>query len=280
MVLFNDQARSAPGDVPRAVFAVGPEVVTAEIGHPPHHHRKAQMIYTAEGMVTCEVAKGMWMVPPKSALWVPGGMEHSMRPFGEVNVYILLIDPELVPSLPRECCTVTVSPLLSELLKEIARLPILYDETEATERLIHFMLDQLVVAPVERLHLPMPGDPRLQWIARALLDDPADRATIGQWAKRVGMSERSLFRLVPLETGMSFGRWRQQFQIMFALERMAEGHAVQAVAYDLGYESASAFITMFKKVLGQPPAQFLASRKANGLAAQGFAQSSEHIVHA
>ena len=36
---------------------------------------------------------------------------------------------------------------------------------------------------------------------------------------------------------------------------------VQAVAFDLGYESASAFITMFKKALGQPPAQYLANRQ-------------------
>ena len=63
---------------------------------------------------------------------------------------------------------------------------------------------------------------------------------------------------------MSFRRWRQQFQVMFALERLAEGHSVQTVAFDLGYESASAFITMFKGVLGKPPANFLASRRLNG----------------
>jgi AraC-like DNA-binding protein len=66
---------------------------------------------------------------------------------------------------------------------------------------------------------------------------------------------------------MSFGRWRQQFQIMFALERLAGGEAVQTVAFDLGYESASAFITMFKKALGQPPARYLAARHAQGVAA-------------
>ena len=75
------------------------------------------------------------------------------------------------------------------------------------------------------------------------------------------MSERSLFRLVPEETGMSFGRWRKQFQILLALERLSQGEAVQTVAFDLGYETSSAFITMFRKVLGASPARYLAARR-------------------
>jgi AraC-like DNA-binding protein len=256
-VLFN------PNDIPRAVFAVGPEIVTDGFEHPPHSHRKAQLLYISQGMISCEVAKGLWMVPPQCALWVPGSMQHSMRAFGVVNVYVLLIDPELIPQLPRQCCTVTVTPLLRELLIEVARLPLLYDEDAANERLIHVLLDRLVTSPLEKLHLPMPSDPRLRKIAAALQTDPATRATVGQWAKRIGLSERSLLRLLSEETGMSFRRWRQQFQITFALERLAEGRAVQTVAFDLGYESASAFITMFKRVLGKPPASFLASRKAH-----------------
>jgi AraC-like DNA-binding protein len=143
---------------------------------------------------------------------------------------------------------------------------LLYDEDDAADRLIHVLLDRLIAAPIEKLHLPMPSDPRLRKIAAALQADPATRRTIGQWAKLIGLSERSICRLLSDETGMSFRRWRQQFQIMFALERLAQGHPVQTVAFDLGYESASAFITMFKRVLGQPPASFLASRKPNDAA--------------
>ena len=44
---------------------------------------------------------------------------------------------------------------------------------------------------------------------------------------------------------MSFGRWRQQLHILIALQRLAQGASVQTVALDLGYEGASAFVTMF-----------------------------------
>lgn len=75
------------------------------------------------------------------------------------------------------------------------------------------------------------------------------------------MSERSLLRLLARDTGMSFMRWRRQFQIVFALQRFAEESSVQTVAYALGYESSSAFVAMFRKTLGDPPMKFLAGRR-------------------
>jgi AraC-like DNA-binding protein len=38
---------------------------------------------------------------------------------------------------------------------------------------------------------------------------------------------------------------------------------VQRVSQDLGYDSVSAFITMFKKTLGKPPARYMAQRQAH-----------------
>ncbi|WP_404482607.1 AraC family transcriptional regulator [Novosphingobium sp. BL-52-GroH] len=268
-----------PEEVPRAVSAVGMDLVTEGFEQPPHTHRKAQLILAARGLITCEVAKGLWMVPPQCALWIPGGMEHSVRAVGEVELYVLFVDPKIAPELPTECCTVSISPLLRELVIGVANLPTLYDRDGPPGRLIHTMLDELQVAPVEHLHLPMPTDTRLRKIADALDADPSDRATIGEWAQRVAMSERTLFRLILRETGMSFGRWRQQFQILVALERLAAGDAVQAVAFDLGYESASSFITMFKKALGQPPGRYIASRHTPTAAAPTGATKNSPARH-
>ena len=39
--------------------------------------------------------------------------------------------------------------------------------------------------------------------------------------------------------------------------------SVQTVALDLGYESASGFVTMFRKAVGKPPARYLAERNAS-----------------
>ena len=74
------------------------------------------------------------------------------------------------------------------------------------------------------------------------------------------MSERTFAHLVVAETGMSFGRWRQQLGIILAIQRMAEGASVQQVAGDLGYDSVGSFVTMFRKALGTSPGRYMASR--------------------
>jgi AraC-like DNA-binding protein len=90
-----------------------------------------------------------------------------------------------------------------------------------------------------------------------LLANPTDRATLAEWASRVALSERSLSRMLMREIGMSFGAWRRQLHVILALRRLAAGESVQAVALDLGYESASSFVTMFRKMVGTPPGRYL-----------------------
>ena len=43
---------------------------------------------------------------------------------------------------------------------------------------------------------------------------------------------------------------------MAALHRLAAGEPVTNVAMEVGYESTSAFISMFKKALGRTPGHF------------------------
>ena len=67
-------------------------------------------------------------------------------------------------------------------------------------------------------------------------------------------------RRQPGQTGLSFDRWRRQLHMIVALRELSGGATVQQVAYGLGYESPSAFITMFKKAFGKPPATYIAER--------------------
>ena len=108
-----------------------------------------------------------------------------------------------------------------------------------------------------KLSFPMPKSVPLRHLADLLLKQPRDKATLAKWAARIGLSERTLSRSLLVETGMSFGRWRRQLHVVLALQRLGDGEIVQNVALDLGYESASSFVTMFRKTLGKPPARYL-----------------------
>jgi len=55
---------------------------------------------------------------------------------------------------------------------------------------------------------------------------------------------------------MTFGQWRQQLRLLRALELLETGEKVVDVALQLGYESPSAFATMFKRQFGQALSQF------------------------
>jgi len=247
--------------VSRPVVAVERNIAMKRFERAMHAHRKAQLVLTARGIVTCEAGGGLWIVPQHSALWIPGGVQHAIRTSGTTQMYFLFVEREVALTLPDACSTLTVSPLFRELLIHAAKLPRLYDERGPDGRLVAVVLDQLKTAPVEQLHMPMPSHPKLRRIVDAMVADPSDRATIAEWGRRVCASERTLTRILLRETGMSFGRWRRQLHLIIALDRLRRGASVQEVSLDLGYESASAFITMFKKTLGKPPARYLADRQ-------------------
>ena len=122
-------------------------------------------------------------------------------------------------------------------------------------------LDELATMPAQRLNLPVSAHPKIRAMADRLVSHPDDRSTLSVWAKRLALSERSLARVMLRETGLTFGRWRQQLHLIIALQELASGVSVQNVAAKLGYESGNAFITMFKKTMGTTPAHYFAERQ-------------------
>lgn len=230
-----------------------------------HAHEEGELLLVSRGQVTLDADDSRWFVPPNCALWIPAGMEHSMAGEGDVEVHGLLIS-DSQPDFPTDRCrTFGVSPLLRALVIEMSNLPGRIDVHGPYGRLVRTMLDQLKMAPPGPLQMVMPDDEKLRQIADHWLTDPADRTTIAGWAKRIGMSERTMHRVLLKETGMSFGRWRRHFHILLALQHLNQGSSVQNVAYYLGYDSSSTFVAMFRKAVGKAPLKFLADHGSTGL---------------
>jgi AraC-like DNA-binding protein len=220
---------------------------------PVHSHRKGQLVYALRGAISCRVPNGLWIVPPQCAVWIPSHVEHSNLATANADLYFVYIEPGL-DKLPQHCCTFAISPLVRELIFELSAQTFGIDSR--SELFTMVFLEEMARMPSERLHLPISSDPRVERLARALADDPANRASLGEWAKQLAMSESSFARLLVRETGLSFGRWRRQLHLLIAIRELASGGTVQQVSAALGYESASAFITMFKNALGQPPGRY------------------------
>lgn len=248
-----------PDLVPRPVLSIGAVIESPGQRHEMdfHNHRKGELLLLMRGVLTCEVEGGFWLVPPQGAIWIPGGVSHKVTGAGEMEGYVVFIDPAAASNLPSACCALSTTPLLRELVIRSSTLPTLYEEQGMDARLTTLLVDEIGAAPTGHLHLPMPVDARLRKIVEMIIDDPADRGTTQTWAQRAGLSERTMARLLARETGMSFGRWRQQLHLMLAVKWLGIGSSVQQVADRLGYESSGSFITMFRKAMGTTPGRYV-----------------------
>ena len=248
-VLAEIDAGTAPVSCRATDYPAGWEVA-------PHAHGKHQLIYAVHGVMAVKADAGQWVVPPTRGIWMPAGMTHAIQCIGVVNMRSLFILPGAVPNLPVESCVVGISPLLRELIRAAAEVPAPYVPASRDGRLMRLMLDELRTLPVLPLHLPMPLEPRLLEICTRLQQRLDDVSTLADWAAHLGVDVKTIQRLFQRETGMTFGKWRQQARLLRALELLASGERVVDIALALGYDSPSAFTTMFKRQFGQTPSQF------------------------
>ncbi|SFE38100.1 AraC-type DNA-binding protein [Phytobacter palmae] len=254
--LFDPDATSCPAVARHLDF------VDYEAEVPMHTHRKGQLIIALYGAVICRAENDIWIVPPDCAVWIPGGIPHSAKATWNAHLNYLFIEPGAV-ALAQKCCTLAISPLIKELVDRLTREGADYPPDSHAARLTRVTLDELATMPQQKLSLPVSSNPKIRAMADALVSNPEDRSTFKIWAKRLALSERSLARLMLRETGLTFGRWRQQLHLILALQALASGVSVQNVAAKLGYESVNAFITMFKKTMGSTPAHYFAERKTD-----------------
>lgn len=201
-------------------------------------------------------ARGSWVIPSHRAVWVPAGIEHRIEMSGTVLVQTLYVRCDLSHTLADTCCAVNVSPLLRELIIHAVKMGTLCRSTPSQARLIGVLLDQLEMLPTIPLQLPMPKDERAVRVAAWVREHPDDAGLLKQAVRRSGASSRTIERLFRAETGMTFGRWRQQLRLLEALRLLAAGMAVTSVALKVGYDSPSAFIAMFRRALGTTPSRY------------------------
>lgn len=243
------------------------EEVASEYGeeshfHDWHQHVRGQFFCIESGLIQVHTRHGSWLLPPHRAGWMPPGEPHTVTISGPMSGWGLFITPAVDHGLPEHPCVIGVTELTRALVRRASSWAWHDELSDEQERVMAVLLDEMRRAPHEALYLPMPVDRRLSRIAHAVLEQPHDNRGLEAWAAWAGLSARSLSRLFRAETDLSFAQWRQQARLTRALERLAEGMPVAAVADALGYVSVSAFVAMFRRNFGQPPARYFAQRPA------------------
>ena len=252
----------AANRVPRPVAALANSYAA---GHDiaPHRHPRAQLIYGLQGVMTVRAIGSVWTVPASHGLWMPAGIEHSVHMDVPVEMRSLYFDSRRVRGTPKRCRVLFVTPLLRELIVRAMEIPALYDERGRDGRIMKLIVDEIATLRAEPLELRMPTDARLARLCEILLARLSETVSIAELGRQVGLSERSVIRLFPAETGLTFGRWQQQARLQKAFALLGEGQTVTQVALELGYAGPSAFTKMFRRALGDTPSSlWRAERRA------------------
>lgn len=238
----------------------------------PHHHPWAQLACCASGLMQVSVLQApetTTIVPPSRAVWIPPGVSHAVTIVETARLLTLYIDASAIPAHWNQSRVLVVSPLLRELMHALDRPQ--PPTQDAGRALLTLLLHELEHADTQPLGVPMPsgtgGDRRLRNLCEAVMQAPAQHATLSAWAEHAGASERTLARLFRDELGTSFQRWRQQVVLAHAMPMLARGVPVGRVAQASGYASESAFSAMFKSAMGSPPTRLLAQSRLKSQAA-------------
>ncbi|MFJ2261056.1 helix-turn-helix domain-containing protein [Streptomyces sp. NPDC087844] len=226
----------------------------------PHSHPLHELVWVRGGTLTSRVEDRVFTVSEGHGLWMPAGVVHGGRATAGAKFYGAFFAPDRAPLAfafasafafeePR---AIAMTPLLESLLTHLSRTDL---DTAARARAESVVFD--VLQPSEhRFALQLPGDARIDAIAEALLDDPGDNRSLEEWARWLGISDRTITRAFRQATGLSFAQWRQVLRVHRALTLLAEGLDVTTVSETLGYAQPSTFIASFRRVMGTTPGAF------------------------
>jgi AraC-like DNA-binding protein len=223
-----------------------------------HSHSWHQLVYACAGAMTVHGGRWSWMIPPGRAVFIPAGCDHEIRMWGNVALRSLYFPESLKAEAlaSEECRVLSVTPLLRELILRVVELAALDSRVRSHQSLLNVLLDEMNIAPVAPLMLPLPEDERALAVARHVLACPTASETLDELSHRYGVGRRTLERLFSEQTGMSFGLWRQKVRMLDSIRLLAQGKSVTEAAFDTGYASVSAFIAAFRCTFGCTPARY------------------------
>jgi AraC-like DNA-binding protein len=224
-----------------------------------HAHEESQVIFAASGTLQVYTESGRWFVPPQLALWMPARIPHRVDVLSDTELRMIYWHPSALrkwaPERPLDYVfALTVTPLLRELILAAFKVDMPSEKAKLAVRLI---LHELTETPDVPVFLPMPTSTIGRRVADLALEDSQAHVGVSDLARLAATSIRTISRIFPVETGLTFKAWRQRARIALAIDRLSAGCAISQVAADVGFGSTAAFSFAFRQVTKMTPTAFL-----------------------
>lgn len=232
---------------------LGDEVVTGW-----HSHEFHQLEYALEGVAEVETATARYLLPPRQALWIPAGIEHSST-LTHVKAVSVFFDPAMGMPAGDRVRILFAAPVLREMIRYARRWPISRTEPDPLADMFFEVLASLVVEWLDDetpLCLPTTRDP-LVGAAIEYTDQHLADVTLRDLCAAIGTSDRTLRRAFVNATGMSWRQYLQESRLLKAMALLAEGDdSTLSIALSVGFDSVSAFTRAFHRYAGETPRSY------------------------
>ena len=229
------------------------ETAGVPLEYEPHSHPTHELVWVRKGTLTAFIDRRVFTVSDGYALWIPSGTVHAGRLTANAQFSDAYFAPHQTPVAFDGPTTIEMTPVLESLLTHLGR----GDLDESARARAESVVFDVLEPSKHQLTLQLPGDPRINAIAEALLENPADDRALDEWARILGISERTITRAFRGTTGLPFAQWRQVLRVHQALTLLTEGCEVQTTSELLGYAQPSTFIEAFRRVMGTTPGTFV-----------------------
>ncbi|MFD2178408.1 AraC family transcriptional regulator [Veronia pacifica] len=237
-----------------------------------YQHKKAQVLYVADGFISLFVNNTQYIVPPRRAIWLPPNVRHTTRIYKGTEYRSLFVHQNVSSLFPTEIKIVDSNNLMRELIERMVQWN--WDKPIREQQPMFTVLcDEINNAVSETLTLAYPEDRRLiDWLD-ALNEGELKPQPLKDMARDIGASAKTISRIFTRETGMAYQYWRQQWRLHEAIGQLSNGRPVTEVARNLDFSSVSAFISFFRKITGDTPGRYLVS----GALHNGYHKRGNHL---
>ncbi|XGU18329.1 helix-turn-helix domain-containing protein [Rhodococcus sp. 3Y1] len=222
----------------------------------PSIGRSPLLFWVLAGSGRVRTGSTVYEVPAGELLWIPAGVRYSMETDSDSVAFPILLPPSNgVSAGPATVTRLRVPPgwedrLIHEFVHNLG-----YLRGDAAHP--SSLFEMITRADDGATSLPqLPQSREAFEIAHALLRTPGTDDTEAQFAKRAGISIRTLQRYFVEETGLTFTRWRLRARIAASLEYLKQDREIGWIANEVGFETGSGFTRAFRSQMGESPSDY------------------------
>lgn len=225
-----------------------------------HRHKKAQLIFVAEGYQYLHTPHKRFLLPANHAAWIPSKLYHrtsASSPF--ISLRTLYYDAQNLSGFYENLHLFSAPAVLREMLLYTQKWSLLKEHDPAEEVFLQAILSELPAFKKSGvpLQLPLPENPELLLVVEYIYQHLSGPLQIRDFTSIYPFSLRTLERKFKEELGMTLAQYIQLAKIIKSVELLTYGrHSIKEVAHRTGYASAESFSNQFVKLMGERPSAF------------------------